>query len=464
MQSVWKHVIDRKFAPLMALGAMFGTVAASQAALAFPGAQGWGKNATGGGQNPQTKVFFVTSLEDSGPGTLREALMQKGPRIILFKTGGVIALQSRISFSQGDVTIAGQTAPGDGVIVRNFPIRIGANNVIMRGLRIRNGDGAGPKGDLRDSIQISRVTGEPIHDVIVDHCSFGWSVDEMAEFWYGCHNVTLSYNVFSEALWKSIHAKGSHGYALLFGNGPNNLITLHHNLFAHNERRNPWIKDNAKIEMVNNVVYNWGTEALGLWSGPEYKPVFANVIGNVFKGGVDSNIKTPAKAKSIGIGKPAAPGSKFYIHDNIGPGRTEETQDDWDIVALGGQDAALYRLNAPLLEIASGLMPQKAAGILEKVLQNVGAWPRDAADKRAIEDTRNGTGKHLDNLEQIGGYPAYAVGTYPRDSDDDGMPDEWENKRGLNAQDKSDATKLATSGYLNIEEYINSLLPTPPVG
>ncbi|MDQ3813155.1 MAG: hypothetical protein M3347_04290, partial [Armatimonadota bacterium] len=136
------------------------------AAPAFPGAQGWGKNALGGRQNTQTKILFVTSLEDSGPGTLREALNQKGPRIILFKTGGVIELKSRISFRNDYVTIAGQTAPGDGIIIRNYPIRIGASHVIMRGLRIRNGDGPGPKGDLRDSVQISRVEGEPIHDVI----------------------------------------------------------------------------------------------------------------------------------------------------------------------------------------------------------------------------------------------------------------------------------------------------------
>jgi pectate lyase len=239
-------------------------------APAFPGAQGWGKNATGG-RDANTNVLFVTSLEDSGPSTLREALMQSGPRIVVFKTGGVIDLKSSISFRAGDVTIAGQTAPGDGIILRNFPIRIGASNVIMRGIRVRNGDEAGPLGDLRDSIQVGRVarlTEETIRDVIIDHCSFGWSMDEMVEFWYGARNVTLSHNIFSEALWMSQHpytVKGSpyagnpgHGYAMLFSNGLCDKISLYHNLFAHNERRNPWIKDNARVEMVNNVIYNWG--------------------------------------------------------------------------------------------------------------------------------------------------------------------------------------------------------------
>ncbi|MES2463137.1 MAG: hypothetical protein V4671_21345, partial [Armatimonadota bacterium] len=259
------RLLTRSLATSLAAAATFGLTGSVSAAPAFPGAQGWGKNARGGGQNPNTKVLFVTSLEDSGPGTLRDALMASGPRIIVFRTGGIIDLKSSISFRNGDVTIAGQTAPGDGIILRNFPIRIGASNVVMRGIRIRNGDGPGPVGELRDSIQIGRVqklTEEKIHDIIIDHCSFGWSMDETAEFWYGSRNVTLSHNIFSEALWYSQHpytVKGSpygghpgHGYAMLFGNGACENISVYRNLFAHNERRNPWIKDNARIEIINN--------------------------------------------------------------------------------------------------------------------------------------------------------------------------------------------------------------------
>ena len=175
---------------------------------AFPGAEGWGRNARGGGQNVNAKVLAVASLADSGPGTLREALKTRGPRIVVFRTGGVIELTNRLTVQDDFLTIAAQTAPGDGVIVRGHGIRIGASHVIVRGLRIRNGDGPGPKGELRDSIQIGRTEGKPVHDIIIDHCSFGWSVDETAEFWYGARNVTLSYNIFSEALWKSIHPKG----------------------------------------------------------------------------------------------------------------------------------------------------------------------------------------------------------------------------------------------------------------
>lgn len=429
------------------------------AATAFPGAEGWGRNARGG-RHPDTKILFVTSLEDSGPGTLREALKEKGPRFVLFKTGGVIELTGKLTIQEGRLTVAGQTAPGDGVIVRNFPIRIGASDVIVRGLRIRNGDGPGPKGDLRDSIQIGDASGKAVHDVIVDHCSFGWSMDETVEFWYGGKDVTLSCNIISEALWKSSHPKGSHGYALLFGNGATDRVTLHHNLFAHNERRNPWIKDNARVELINNVIYNWGTEATGLWNTEKgKKPSSANIIGNLYKGGPDCAKRIAQGKKTLDLARPAAAGSRFYIHDNIGPGRTDPAQDDWDIVALGDQDPLPYRANEPIAELASGLAPQSAPDAYLRVLETAGAPPRDAADRRAVEDTRNGTGKHLDKLEQIGGYPVYAKGEYPKDSDGDGMPDAWESAHGLNPEDMTDAVKPGAdgSGHLNIENYINSL-------
>jgi pectate lyase len=429
----------------------------SAAPAAFPGAAGWGKSATGG-RAAETKVLAVTSLEDSGPGTLREALMQSGPRIIVFKTGGVIDLKSKISFQQGDVTIAGQTAPGDGIIIKSFPIRIGASNVIFRGLRIRNGDGPGPKGDLRDSIQLGRADGKPIQNIIIDHCSFGWSVDETGEFWYGAKNVTFSNCIFSEALWKSIHEKGSHGYALLFGNGLNENVTLYRNLFAHNERRNPWIKDNAQVEMTNNVIYNWGTEGAGLWNSEAGKPASsANLINNYFKAGVDSG-----KRRGINLAKTAAPGSKFFIKGNIGPGRPEDKGDEWDAVGVGmGVDATTFRTDTPLPNLASGVSVEPAMTAYERVLKEAGAFPRDAADKRAVETTRTGTGKHIDKMTDLGGYPTYAPGTPPPDTDNDGIPDTWEQSHSLNPKDPKDATLPSKSGngYLNIEEYLNSLLP-----
>lgn len=461
MNTVASRLPRRPLACLIAAIVLSATRVVEAAPAAFPGAEGWGRQARGG-RDAGARILFVTSLDDSGPGTLRDALLQKGPRIVLFKTGGVIALQDRISIQNGQLTVAGQTAPGDGIIVRNHPIRIGASDVIVRGLRIRNGDGPGPRGDLRDSIQIGNAGGKPVHDIVVDHCSFGWSVDETVEFWYPAHDVTLSYNIISEALWKSIHKKGSHGYALLFGHGPHDRVTVHHNLFAHNERRNPWIKDDSRVEFVNNVVYNWGTEATGLWNTEKgKKPSFANLIGNVYKGGPDCAKRIAQGKKTLDLGRPAATGTKFYLRDNLGPGRTDAAQDDWDIVALGDQEPALYRADKPIADLVSGVAPQSASDAVESVLRKAGALPRDAADQRAVADTRNATGQHLDNLDQIGGYPAYAAGEYPADRDNDGLPDAWETAHGLNPADASDALASAAdgSGYLNVERYINSLIP-----
>ena len=427
------------------------------ATLAFPDAEGWGRNARGG-RDEKAKILAVTSLADSGPGTLREALKTPGPRIVVFRTGGVIELTNKLTVQDGFLTIAAQTAPGDGVIVRGFPIRIAADHVIIRGLRIRNGDGPGPKGDLRDSIQIGRTDGKPIHDIIVDHCSFGWSVDETVEFYFSARNVTLSYNIFSEALWKSIHQKGSHGYAMLLGSGANEQITLHHNLFAHNERRNPWIKDNAQVELINNVIYNWGSEGTGLWSDPKLKPLKANVIGNFYKLSDATIARAKKPRRAIDLHKAPPPNSRIYLHDNVGPGR-EPLKDDWDAAGVGDYDPAPYRADKPLAEAASGLKPQKAVDAYSHVLKHAGAAPRDKADARAVEDTRTGGGRPIDKLDQVGGYPTYAAGTPPVDTDEDGLPDEWERAHGLNPRDRRDATHLAPSGYLHIEEYVNSLIP-----
>lgn len=449
---------------MKALPLFFAAVIAAQAFAgvpAFPGAEGWGRNATGGRDPGNTRILSVTSLEDSGPGTLREALMHEGPRIIIFKTGGIIDLKSSISFRNGDVTIAGQTAPGDGIIIRNYPIRIGARNVIMRGIRIRNGDGPGPVGDLRDSIQIGRVDGPRVENVIVDHCSFGWSMDETAEFWYGCRNVTLSYCIFSEALWLSQHQKGKHGYAMLFGERPNEQVSVHHNLFAHNERRNPWVKDNAAIEIANNVVYNWGTEATGLWLGVQAEPINVNVVGNCYKAGADTHPRHVKDGSFIDLHLPAAPGSRIHLAGNVGLGRTG-AEDPWSAVWLGGKTSPTkFRSDAPLSVAASGMTVEPAEVAYQHVLAIAGARPLDSADRRAMDDTRNGTGKHVDKLEEVGGYPEYARGVYPSDVDDDGIPDRWEQTHGLNPNDPADATRLSRdgSGYLNIEQYINSLLP-----
>ncbi|MES2463034.1 MAG: hypothetical protein V4671_20810, partial [Armatimonadota bacterium] len=253
-----------------------------------------------------------------------------------------------------------------------------------------------------------------------------------------------------------------HGYAMLFGNGACENISVYRNLFAHNERRNPWIKDNARIEIINNVVYNWGTEATGLWNpAKDAPPSLANIIGNYYKEGPNTDKLGRQGSRGLNLFQVAAPGSRFYLRGNIGPGRLTDIGDDWAAVEVGKNVvAAQYRANSPIKEIASGIKPLPATAAFETVLGSVGAVPQDAADKRAVESTRTGTGHKIDKLTEVGGYPDYKAGQPPTDTDDDGIPDAWETANRLNPRDKSDATRLnRKTGYLNIEGYINSLLP-----
>jgi hypothetical protein len=221
------------------------------------------------------------------------------------------------------------------------------------------------------------------------------------------------------------------------------------------------IKDNAKVEIINNVVYNWGSEATGLWMPEAAPPSFANIIGNYYKGGVDSAWQIKKGGRGINLSRPAPEGSKYFVRGNIGPNRTTDTQDEWDAVQVGDFDGKVFRADAPIRDLDSGIKAQSAADALAHVLKHAGAVPRDSADQRAISDTQNGTGSHLDKLEKVGGYPVYKSGTPPQDSDADGIPDTWEREHGLNPQDRRDATQFSTQngGYLNLEAYINSLIP-----
>lgn len=415
-------------------------------ASAFPGAEGFGKNTTGGRGG---KVIVVSNLNDNGPGSLREAIRKKEARIITFAVSGTIALESDLTISNGDLTIAGQSAPGDGICIKNFPVRVSADNVIIRYLRFRLGDERKQQEDA--------LSGVRQKDVIIDHCSISWSVDECASF-YQNQNFTMQWCLISESLNASVHAKGPHGYGGIWGGMK---ATFHHNLLASHTSRLPRFSGSSTtpngpdelVDFRNNVIYNWSSNNTYGGEKGSY-----NVIGNYYKPGP----ATPANKKWIV--NPSSPVGRFFVANNILAGSERVTKNNWDGgVKTNSIDSA--RVRKPFVsELIDQQAPEKA---YELVLQYAGAsLHRDAVDTRIVGEVR--TGKSLsgrkgdgiiDTQSQVGGWPELKSEPALPDEDQDGMPNEWELKNHLNPKDPADAPSFTLSkGYTNIEVYLNSLI------
>lgn len=419
---------------------------------AFPGAEGFGKYTTGGRGG---KVLCVTNLNDAGEGSLRDALSKQGPRIIVFKVSGVISLARSLDINKGDVTIAGQTAPGEGITIIGYPVKIKANNVIIRYLRFRMGDMNKIEDDAINCM--GGHNGKPaFKNIIIDHCTMSWSTDECATF-YGNQHFTLQWCLISESLKKSVHAKGEHGYGGIWGGDG---ASFHHNLLAHHDSRNPrfchpGITDVAGvIDFRNNVIYNWGKN--GPYGGDTRT---INIINNYFKPG-------PATEKNrTRIFQPYLPCGKFYIEGNYVDGYPKVTNSNWSGVKPKGEvrmDTVILWSPLPCEAVST----QPAEQAYQLVLEKAGAsLNRDKIDSRIVEEVRKGTytfGKNglIDSQKQVGGYPKVLEQTaWEPDTDNDGMPDTWEVENGLNPEDASDAVgHNLDKGYTNVEVYINSLI------
>jgi hypothetical protein len=418
----------------------------------FPGAVGYGNKTVGGRGGT---LYEVTNLNNSGPGSFREACEASGPRIVVFRTGGEIKLTGSIKISNPNITIAGQTAPGDGITIRGADIIIEASEVIIRGLRVRVGTDV-----VRDWDGIAVISNRnPVNNVIIDHCSVSWAIDENFST-NGRNapvtNVTFSCNISSEGLNNpSLHSKGDyHAMGMLINKSDVNYVSVVGNLFAHNRERQPKIGNGAIVEVVNNVVYNW--ENKGTDIAPEAS---ADIIGNYYKTGPSWS------GRRYGINIEDRDGynqGQVYVYDNIGPGRENGTGDEWNAVT----GPVSWRSMSPLINIGTPVLPVSEA--YDYILDHCGAsLPRDAHDLRVVNDVRNGTGGFIGLPSEVGGFLNLDTGTPPTDSDHDGMPDSWENDKGLDPNNSADGNQDRNGdGYTNIEEYINSLFDnvttTPP--
>lgn len=429
---------------------------------AFPGAEGAGAGASGGRGGD---VYYVTTLANTGAGSLRNGISgaPAGGRTILFKVSGNIELASTLTINKPNITVAGQSAPGDGICLQNYSFNIAANNVILRHVRTRLGTNALQEAD---AMWINSGT-----NIVVDHVSASWSVDETLSTSRAVANLTVQNCIISESLKKSIHTKGEHGYGGLISAEADATFTYHHNLYAHHSSRNPRVGSDSqagtlRLDFRNNVVYNWGFYAG--YSGDATENVEMNYVGNYFVAGP---ITTQTKAFVGGATTTVIYQSGNYI-DNDKDLLFDGSNTGWSM--FGG---TMTQLAAPLDVPA---MPTEAAPIaLQRVLAQSGAmpWRRDAIDQRIAASVRNHNGTTIDfvagnpfagdyitnnisgtNFIGVNPWPALASTTAPTDTDNDGMPDYWELAQGLNPNLATDRNITNTlTGYTKLEDYLNWL-------
>jgi pectate lyase len=426
----------------------------------FPGAEGFGAASVGGRGG---RVIEVTNLNDNGPGSFRAAIEAEGPRIVVFRTGGTIELMTEIVLTHPFITIAGQTAPGGGITLKTHPsntrsaltIAKGCHDVIIRHLRSRPGPHAGfpplksgreaDTSEVKDALQILGV-----RRVIVDHCSFSWATDEVVSTFYDAQDITIQWCVIAEALRKSRPDQSLPGKGLLIGSRGGQRISVHHNLMAHNVGRNPLIKAEGIVDVVNNVVLAPAMVAMAIDAELGHSP--ANFTGNrVFAPAADGLINGLAV---IGGGT-----FSLFVKDNLGPKRLRDEQAEELFVNATNQGRKWITQNR---HEAPPITTHPASEVMEVVLTNGGCLRplRDAVDERIIADVRQNKPRTVDSPAQVGGWPELAAGASPSDRDHDGMPDDWEQKHGFNADDPADGGVDADGdGYTNIEEFLNETDP-----
>lgn len=416
---------------------------------AFPGAEGAGAYTPGGRGG---RVFVVSTLADYDsklesviPASLRAAVEATGPRIVVFQVSGNIDLKRPLVIREPFITIAGQRAPGGGVCLRNWSLEIDTHDVVVRHLRVRPGDLM--KREL-DGISCSGK------NVIIDHCSVSFGIDETLSTNGGSGNVTVQWCLITESLNHSVHHKGAHGYgSLISGAEP---ISYHHNLYAFHRSRNPR-PGLGLVDFRNNVIYGWGDVA-GYCGNDMLR---MNYVNNYVRPAAYSKDQEYAF-------RPGGPNPRFFIEGNVFWGHPEKKADNLLMVKapdeMSREDlASKMRVTAPFP--VSSVSTESADAAWESVLDRAGATlpARDAYDERVLGLVRSGGGKLIDSQNDVGGWPELKEGAPSPDSDRDGMPDDWEQRFGLNANDSADAALDCNGdGFTNIEKYLDGLDPTKP--
>ncbi len=440
-------------------GAASGVLTIQSTIKAFPTAEGAGAYAVGGRGGD---TYHVTNLNDTGAGSLRNGITTAtGARTIVFDVAGTINLNSRLVINKSFLTIAGQTAPGDGITIAGWTTNVtNAQHVIIRYLRFRAGDircGSGMEGD---SLWVDNSK-----DVMIDHVSASWSIDESLSV-TDSDRVSVQWSFITESLNLSCHPEGRHGYGSLirYGSG---RISFHHNLYAHHFNRNPRVGDNITLDFVNNVIYDWGTDAS--YSGAASEGITkVNYIGNYLVAGPN----TPSSKRNRAFNG-GSTNTLIYQTGNVIDGNVNGIHDGTDTgwaMFNGSYTQQTEPLN--LAEIVSeksfapsaiNINAETAETAYNRVLNEAGSSrARDAVDARIKTNVQNETGAFINSQNDVGGYPALNSPPAPTDTDGDGMPDQYEINRGLNPNDANDAATIASNGYTNLENFLNGtpLAPT----